>query len=85
MTASIGLPTPRLIRVAIDLLDGKSPLDLADLANGEWRRANSTESERLDPILRHAHSSGAKPLKQRHLTHFKMTDSVKAVSIVHKY
>ena len=59
MTASIGLPTPRLIRVAIDLLDGKSPLDLADLANGEWRLANSTGSEQLDLILRHAPISEA--------------------------
>ena len=59
MTASVGLPTLRLIRVAIDLLDGKPPLDLAGLAPGEWRLANSTESERLDQILRPASSPGA--------------------------
>ena len=59
MTASVGLPTLRLIRVAIDLLDGKPQLDLAGLAPGEWRLASSTESERLDQILRPASSPGA--------------------------
>jgi 23S rRNA pseudouridine2457 synthase len=59
MTASVGLPTLRLIRVAIDLLDGKPPLDLAGLAPGEWRLASSTESERLDQILKHAPSPRA--------------------------
>jgi 23S rRNA pseudouridine2457 synthase len=56
MTASVGLPTLHLIRVAVDLLGGKPALDLADLAPGEWRLANSTKSEHLVSILRDAPS-----------------------------
>ncbi len=52
MTAAVGLPTLRLIRVAIDLMDGEPPLDLSGLAAGEWRTPTDRELQRLEQ-LRH--------------------------------
>jgi 23S rRNA pseudouridine2457 synthase len=51
MTAAVGLPTLRLIRVAIDLMDGGEPLNLADLAAGQWRHVHSDEAQRLAALL----------------------------------
>ena len=51
MTAAVGLPTLRLIRVAIDLMDGGEPLNLADLAAGQWRQVHSNEAQRLTALL----------------------------------
>ncbi|MCF8132689.1 MAG: pseudouridine synthase [Synechococcus sp.] len=50
MTAAVGCPTLRLLRVAIDLLDGGPPLDLTDLEPGVWRRVSSAEQQRLDRL-----------------------------------
>jgi 23S rRNA pseudouridine2457 synthase len=47
MTAAVGFPTLRLIRMAIDLMDGEPPLTLAGLAPGQWRPASVGEQERL--------------------------------------
>ena len=52
MTAAAGLPTLRLIRQSIDLMDGQPPLQLAGLAPGQWRFVNAVEQERLDQLLR---------------------------------
>lgn len=52
MTAAVGLPTLRLVRTAIDLMDGGPPLDLAGLAPGAWREVNSGERQRLGALLR---------------------------------
>jgi 23S rRNA pseudouridine2457 synthase len=52
MTAAVGLPTLRLLRVAIDLMDGEAPLTLEGLAPGCWREANASEQERLQALLR---------------------------------
>jgi 23S rRNA pseudouridine2457 synthase len=52
MTAAVGLPTLRLIRVAIDLMDGGPPLDLAGLGPGDWRPVKALEQGRLDRLLR---------------------------------
>jgi len=52
MTAAVGLPTLRLLRVAIDLMDGGTPLDLDGLEVGCWREVNQKEEERLQ-ILQH--------------------------------
>ena len=52
MTAAVGLPTLRLRRVAIDLMDGGPPLDLAGLGPGDWRQVNVQEQGRLDRLLR---------------------------------
>ena len=52
MTAAVGLPTLRLIRVAIELHDGAPPLSLAGLASGDWRPVNHEEQERLERLLR---------------------------------
>ena len=58
MTAAVGMPTLRLLRVAIDLMDGGSCLDLSDLAPGQWRPASSNEEQRLTSLLRRSHSPG---------------------------
>ncbi len=50
MTAAVGLPTLRLLRVAIDLMDGGPPLSLAGLAPGQWRPVTSAEQERLSRL-----------------------------------
>jgi 23S rRNA pseudouridine2457 synthase len=50
MTAAVGLPTLRLLRVAIDLMDGDPPLDLAGLAPGQWRHVTPQERQRLDRL-----------------------------------
>ncbi|MEB3256457.1 MAG: pseudouridine synthase [Synechococcaceae cyanobacterium] len=47
MTAAVGFPTLRLVRTAIDLMDGEAPLSLEGLAPGAWREANTREAERL--------------------------------------
>jgi 23S rRNA pseudouridine2457 synthase len=47
MSAAVGLPTLRLIRMAIDLMDGQPPLSWQGLAPGAWREVSAAESERL--------------------------------------
>ena len=56
MTAALGLPTLRLVRCRIDLMDGKAELDLKDLPAGHWRSVTSAEQERLNRLL-----SGSRP------------------------
>ncbi len=51
MTAAVGLPTLRLIRVAIDLQDGEEPLSLKGLGTGQWRYVDSDEQRRLATLL----------------------------------
>lgn len=51
MTAAVGLPTLRLIRVSIDLMDGGDPLSLAGLAPGLWRLSDGAEALRLGALL----------------------------------
>jgi len=58
MTAAVGLPTLRLVRVAIDLMDGALPLDLPGLAPGAWREVTSLEADRLEQVLRRAPATG---------------------------
>jgi 23S rRNA pseudouridine2457 synthase len=52
MTAAVGLPTLRLLRTAIDLMDGGPPLDLVGLAPGSWRAVSPQERQRLAALLR---------------------------------
>lgn len=52
MTAAVGLPTLRLVRVAIDLMDGAAPLDLTGLAPGAWREVTPPEAQRLEQVRR---------------------------------
>jgi 23S rRNA pseudouridine2457 synthase len=54
MTAAVGLPTLRLVRVGIDLLDGDAPLSLEGLGPGQWRRPTPSEAERLIRLLAQA-------------------------------
>ena len=51
MTAAVGLPTLRLLRVAIDLMDGGPPLNLEGLAPGQWRPVHEGEERRLQSLL----------------------------------
>ncbi len=51
MTAAVGLPTLRLLRVAIDLMDGGPCLSLEGLAPGQWREVTPSERERLERLL----------------------------------
>ena len=51
MTAAVGLPTLRLLRVAIDLMDGGPPLNLEGLAPGQWRPVHEGEQRRLQSLL----------------------------------
>ncbi len=51
MTAAVGLPTLRLLRVAIDLMDGGPPLSLEGLEPGQWRPVTGAEQERLNRLL----------------------------------
>jgi 23S rRNA pseudouridine2457 synthase len=60
MTAAVGLPTLRLIRSAIDLMDGEPALSLSGLEPGQWRLPSERESKRLQALLRRpeSHSRG---------------------------
>jgi 23S rRNA pseudouridine2457 synthase len=51
MTAAVGLPTLRLIRISIDLNDGQPALNLFGLSPGQWRHANQEEQRRLGKLL----------------------------------
>ena len=51
MTAAVGLPTLRLIRSSIDLMDGGPPLCLEGLAQGEWRPTTAEEQTRLTDLI----------------------------------
>lgn len=55
MTASVGHPTLRLVRVAI------GPLTLRGLAPGEWRDAEGEELAKLNRVLRSAQDETAAP------------------------
>ena len=51
MTAAVGLPTLRLMRRSMDLMDGDAPLNLDGLEPGAWRAVNATEQQRLIRLL----------------------------------
>ena len=51
MTAAVGLPTLRLVRVAIDLMDGAHPLTLEGMAAGQWRYVSRDEQQRLEALM----------------------------------
>ena len=51
MTAAVGLPTLRLVRVSIDLHDGGPPLNLQGLNPGAWRPVTGAEAQRLARLL----------------------------------
>ena len=60
MTAAVGLPTLRLLRVAIDLMDGEAPLSLGGLAPGQWRAVSPDEERRLQGLLRRSPGRGGR-------------------------
>ncbi|EDY38856.1 ribosomal large subunit pseudouridine synthase E [Cyanobium sp. PCC 7001] len=64
MTARVGLPTLRLIRVAIDLMDGEAPLSLSGLKPGDWRRVSHREEHRLARLLQRSVEAEAGPCRR---------------------
>jgi hypothetical protein len=50
--------------VAIDLMDGDPPLDLAGLAAGQWRHLTPIERQRLDRLGK-ARSRPSQPRRSR--------------------
>ena len=64
MTAAVGLPTLRLVRFSIDLMDAGPPLDLQGLQPGEWRPVTVPEQERLNRLI--SSSSSAGPRRRGH-------------------
>ena len=60
MTAAVGLPTLRLVRCCIDLMDNGPPLDLTGLQPGSWRVVTAAEQERLNRLINSSSSAGAK-------------------------
>ena len=58
MTAAVGLPTLRLVRCCIDLMDNGPPLDLAGLQPGAWRAVTAAEQERLNRLISSSSSAG---------------------------
>ena len=58
MTAAVNLPTLRLLRVSIDLMDGAAPLELNGLAPGQWREVDEAESQRLERLLKPSRAMG---------------------------
>ena len=61
MTAAVGLPTLRLVRVAMDLMDGEAPLNLDGLSPGTWRPVTDDEDRRLLRLLQKPPSRQASP------------------------
>ena len=61
MTAAVGLPTLRLVRVAMDLMDGEPPLNLDGLSPGCWRSVNKDEEQRLLRLLQKPPAAQASP------------------------
>ena len=59
MTAAVGLPTLRLVRCCIDLMDNGPPLDLTDLQPGNWRVVTAAEQERLNRLISSSSRAGA--------------------------
>ena len=51
MTAAVGLPTLRLIRHRIELMDGDPPLSIEGRDPGQWRQVASRETNLLLSLL----------------------------------
>ena len=58
MTAAVGLPTLRLVRCCIDLMDNGPPLDLTGLQPGSWRPVTAAEQERLNRLISSSSCAG---------------------------
>ena len=65
MTAAVGLPTLRLIRMGIDLMDGEAPLNLLGLEPGGWRQVSTAEDLRLQRLLGASRSASNRSASNR--------------------
>lgn len=59
MTAAVGLPTLRLMRRNIDLMDGEAPLSVEGLPAGQWRPVTTREDKRLKRLLSSRSTKGS--------------------------
>ena len=59
MTAAVGLPTLRLMRRSIDLMDGEAPLSVEGLPAGQWRPVTTREDKRLKRLLSNRSTKGS--------------------------
>ena len=64
MTAAVGLPTLRLVRFQIDLMDRERPLSLHGLKPGEWRHTTAEETTRMRRLMRSGFTSST-PQRRR--------------------
>lgn len=64
MTAAVGHPTLRLVRVGIDLMDGEPQLTLEGLAPGHWRPVSPTERRRLEALPHHGGTARGRSLSR---------------------
>ena len=60
MTAAVGLPTLRLVRCSIDLMDEGPLLDLQGLQPGAWRPVTAAEQERLNRLISSSSRAGSR-------------------------
>tara|TARA_B100002051_G_C16648423_1_gene592554 strand:+ start:263 stop:937 length:675 start_codon:yes stop_codon:yes gene_type:complete len=60
MTAAVGLPTLRLVRFQIDLMDRERPLSLEGLQPGEWRYTTAEETTRMQRLIRSGFTSSTR-------------------------
>ena len=63
MTAAVGFPTLRLVRVAI------GELQLGDLVPGQWRDVTATEASFLYPMSSAAREPAGGSFKKKHQSH----------------
>ena len=68
MTAAVGLPTLRLVRFQVDLMDRKPPLDLGELQAGEWRFTTNEETKRTQHLLQRPRFSSTSRRRPRQAT-----------------
>ena len=64
MTAAVGLPTLRLVRFQIDLMDRERPLSLHGLKPGEWRHTTAEETTRMRRLMRSGFTSSTPPRRR---------------------
>ena len=68
MTAAVGLPTLRLVRFQIDLMDQEPPLNLWGLEPGQWRMTTPEETKRMLRLLQRQRFSNSSRRQQRWAT-----------------
>ena len=68
MTAAVELPTLRLVRFQVDLMDREPPLNLRGLPAGQWRHITIEETRRMKRLLRQQSFSSSPRRRPRRAT-----------------